>query len=207
MTQLCTSSSCLFANITRCTHTALPITYCASVAHCLRRGGLAKLEEPHLWRPLQGTAHRVFVLQEAFTPTHSLMHATGSEAAYENINATGVGEVDCRSMNDAFVMRKWFLYQRCVEDKMPGTRGFTKAKPLPDGTCLSTCGMGMSCVLAATIRECLGIHCTPTLDRRLNGAKTERWTGARMAHRSRMHSALASRFASSSSILFAPHHR
>jgi len=57
----------------------------------------------------------------------------------------GVDEVYCLSVNDAFVMRQWGLSQGLEEDKTVGSLGFKKVKLLPDGACLFTRGMGMSC--------------------------------------------------------------
>lgn len=109
-------------------------------------------ENPFDWKDItsedifKGKRVVVFALPGAFTPTCSSTHVPGYEAAYEDIKAQGVDEVYCLSVNDAFVMRKWFLDQGCVEDKTIGSMGFTKVKPLPDGACLFTRGMGMSCV-------------------------------------------------------------
>jgi hypothetical protein len=59
--------------------------------------------------------------------------------------------VYCVSVNDAFVMRQWGLHQGLTEEKAdtsnplnPGN--FQKVKLLPDGACMFTRGMGMSCV-------------------------------------------------------------
>ena len=104
-------------------------------------------ENPFDWKDItsedifKGKRVVVFALPGAFTPTCSSTHVPGYEAAYEDIKAQGVDEVYCLSVNDAFVMRKWFLDQGCVEDKTIGSMGFTKVKPLPDGACLFTRGM------------------------------------------------------------------
>lgn len=87
----------------------------------------------------------LFALPGAFTPTCSSTHLPGYEAAYEEIKSLGVDEVYCLSVNDAFVMRQWFLSQGCEEDRTVGEMGFTKVKPLPDGACLFTRGMKASC--------------------------------------------------------------
>jgi len=47
--------------------------------------------------------------------------------------------------NDAFVMRQWGLSQGLPEDKTPYSNGFQNVKLIPDGACLFTRGMGMSC--------------------------------------------------------------
>mmetsp|Transcript_29191 Transcript_29191/g.66986 ORF Transcript_29191/g.66986 Transcript_29191/m.66986 type:complete len:117 (+) Transcript_29191:70-420(+) len=57
----------------------------------------------------------------------------------------GIDEIYCISVNDAFVMRQWGLKQGLEEDKTPGSLGFKKVKLIPDGACLFTRGMGMSC--------------------------------------------------------------
>lgn len=53
-------------------------------------------------------------------------------------------------MNDAFVMRQWGLHQHLEEEKTNATNplnpgNFKKVKLIPDGACLFTRGMGMSC--------------------------------------------------------------
>ena len=42
-------------------------------------------------------------------------------------------------------MRKWGLDQGLQEDLTPGSLGFKKVKLIPDGACLFTRGIGMSC--------------------------------------------------------------
>ena len=87
----------------------------------------------------------LFSLPGAFTPTCSSTHLPGYESAYEEMKGKGVDEVYCLSVNDAFVMRQWGLSQGLEEDKTVGSLGFKKVKLLPDGACLFTRGMGMSC--------------------------------------------------------------
>ena len=53
----------------------------------------------------------LFALPGAFTPTCSATHLPGYEDNYEDILALGIDEVYCLSVNDAFVMRQWGLYQ------------------------------------------------------------------------------------------------
>jgi len=87
----------------------------------------------------------VFSLPGAFTPTCSSTHLPGYEKHYEDMLKLGVDDVYCISVNDAFVMRQWGLHQGLEEDKTVGSLGFKKVKLLPDGACLFTRGMGMSC--------------------------------------------------------------
>eukprot|EP00307_Rebecca_sp_RCC1486_P009624 CAMPEP_0119406080 /NCGR_PEP_ID=MMETSP1335-20130426/547_1 /TAXON_ID=259385 /ORGANISM="Chrysoculter rhomboideus, Strain RCC1486" /LENGTH=191 /DNA_ID=CAMNT_0007430139 /DNA_START=38 /DNA_END=613 /DNA_ORIENTATION=- len=87
----------------------------------------------------------LFALPGAFTPTCSSTHLPGYEAKYEEMKALGIDEIYCLSVNDAFVMRQWGLKQGLEEDKTPGANGFMKVKLIPDGACLFTRGMGMSC--------------------------------------------------------------
>jgi peroxiredoxin len=93
----------------------------------------------------------IFSLPGAFTPTCSSTHLPGYESNYDAIKALGVDEIYCLSVNDAFVMRQWGLHQGLPEEKTstanplnPGN--FQKVKLLPDGACMFTRGMGMSCV-------------------------------------------------------------
>jgi len=97
-----------------------------------------------LWPCLQGKKVVLFSLPGAFTPTCSSTHLPGYEKAYAEMKALGVDEVYCLSVNDAFVMRQWGLKQGLPEDMETGN--FKNVKLLPDGACLFTRGMGMSCV-------------------------------------------------------------
>uniref|UniRef100_A0A6U0GZF5 Thioredoxin domain-containing protein n=1 Tax=Helicotheca tamesis TaxID=374047 RepID=A0A6U0GZF5_9STRA len=109
-------------------------------------------ENPFDWKDVtsedyfKGKRVVIFSLPGAFTPTCSTTHLPGYEAAYEDIKDCGVDEILCLSVNDAFVMRQWGLAQGLTEDKTIGANGFTKVKLVPDGACLFTRGMGMSCV-------------------------------------------------------------
>jgi len=109
-------------------------------------------ENPFDWKDVtsedyfKGKRVVLFSLPGAFTPTCSTSHLPGYEAKYEEFKACGIDEIYCLSVNDAFVMRAWGLKQGLTEDKTPGSNGFTKVKLIPDGACLFTRGMGMSCV-------------------------------------------------------------
>ena len=87
----------------------------------------------------------LFSLPGAFTPTCSSSHLPKYEELYDEFKNLGVDEVYCLSVNDAFVMRKWGLDQGLQEDFTPGSLGFKKVKLIPDGACLFTRGVGMSC--------------------------------------------------------------
>lgn len=95
-------------------------------------------ENPYRWQDVMsneifgGKTVVVFGLPGAFTPTCSSTHAPGYEAHYDEFKATGVDEVYCLSVNDAFVMKQW-------ADKL----GIAKVAMLPDGNADFTRGMGM----------------------------------------------------------------
>jgi thioredoxin-dependent peroxiredoxin len=74
----------------------------------------------------------VFALPGAFTPTCTSEQCPAYESSYDAIRATGVDEVYCLSVNDAFVMFQW--------GKM---LGLEKVKLLPDGAGHFTRRMGM----------------------------------------------------------------
>lgn len=84
----------------------------------------------------------VFALPGAFTPTCSASHLPGYHEKYDEIKKTGIDEVYCLSVNDAFVMRKWALSLGLTE----GDHGFTTVKLIPDGAASFTRGMGMSTI-------------------------------------------------------------
>ena len=91
----------------------------------------------------------LFSLPGAFTPTCSSFQLPGYEKNYEAIKETGVDEIYCLSVNDAFVMRQWGLHQGLSEEKVDGSNplnpgNFKNVKLLPDGAALFTRGMGMS---------------------------------------------------------------
>lgn len=95
-------------------------------------------ENPYRWQDV--TTHDIFAgkkvvvfgLPGAFTPTCSTTHAPGFEAVYDSFKESGVDEVYCLSVNDAFVMKQW-------ADKL----GLHKVEMLPDGNADFTRGMGM----------------------------------------------------------------
>lgn len=74
----------------------------------------------------------LFALPGAFTPTCSSTHLPGYDEKYQEILATGVDEVYCLSVNDAFTMFKWGL-----------DLGVKNVKLLPDGSGDFSKGMGM----------------------------------------------------------------
>lgn len=74
----------------------------------------------------------LFSLPGAFTPTCSSTHLPKYEELYDEIKATGVDEILCISVNDAFVMFQWGKAQ-----------GAEKVKLLPDGNGEFTRKMGM----------------------------------------------------------------
>ena len=116
-------------------------------------------DNPFAWKDVttddifKGKRVAIFALPGAFTPTCSSTHLPGYENHYKEIKALGVDEIYCLSVNDAFVMRQWGLHQKLEEEKVanmmkpnplnPGN--FKNVKLLPDGACLFTRGMGMSC--------------------------------------------------------------
>ena len=108
-------------------------------------------ENPFTWKDLTtddyfaGKKCILFSLPGAFTPTCSASHLPKYEELYEEFKSQGIDEVYCLSVNDAFVMRKWGLDQGLEEDKTLGSLGFTKVKLIPDGACLFTRGVDMSC--------------------------------------------------------------
>lgn len=69
----------------------------------------------------------IFGLPGAFTPTCSEKQLPGYENLYPEFLATGVDEVYCVSVNDAFVMNAW-----------AETQGIRYVKMLPDGNATFT---------------------------------------------------------------------
>lgn len=95
-------------------------------------------DNPFRWQDLttddvfKGKKVVVFALPGAFTPTCSSTHAPGYEAKYEEFKASGVDQVVCLSVNDAFVMYQWKL-----------KLGLEHVFMLPDGNGDFTRAMGM----------------------------------------------------------------
>ncbi|MHB8660916.1 MAG: redoxin family protein [Minisyncoccota bacterium] len=95
-------------------------------------------DNPYRWQDVSskeifgGKKIVVFGLPGAFTPTCSSTHLPGFEAKYDDFKASGIDEVYCVSVNDAFVMKQW-------ADKL----GAKKVKMLPDGNGDFAKGMGM----------------------------------------------------------------
>ena len=108
-------------------------------------------ENPFIWKDMttddffKNKRCILFSLPGAFTPTCSASHLPKYEELYDTFKELGIDEVYCLSVNDAFVMRKWGIDQGLVEDKTPGSLGFTKVKLIPDGACQFTRGVDMSC--------------------------------------------------------------
>ena len=79
-------------------------------------------ENPFDWKDVtkddlfKGKRVVLFALPGAFTPTCSSSHLPGYEEKYDEIKASGVDEIYCLSVNDAFVMRQWGLHQKLEEE-------------------------------------------------------------------------------------------
>lgn len=74
----------------------------------------------------------VFSLPGAFTPTCSAYQLPGFEEMYDQFIASGIDEIYCISVNDAFVMNAWAKDQ-----------GIKRVKLIPDGNGEFTSGIGM----------------------------------------------------------------
>jgi len=75
----------------------------------------------------------LFALPGAFTPTCSSTHLPGYVAMSSQLKSSGVDEIYCLSVNDAYVMNAWAKDQR-VDGEV---------RMLPDGNGAFTEGMGM----------------------------------------------------------------
>lgn len=95
-------------------------------------------ENPFRWQDIKtadifsGKRVILFSLPGAFTPTCSTTHLPRYEELYAEIKATGVDDVYCMSVNDAFVMFQWGKHV-----------GAKNVKLLPDGNADFTRQMGM----------------------------------------------------------------
>ena len=74
----------------------------------------------------------LFALPGAFTPTCSSYQLPGYEEKYYEFKESGIDEIYCLSVNDAFVMNAW------AKDQM-----ITNVKLIPDGNGEFTNAMGM----------------------------------------------------------------
>ncbi len=89
-----------------------------------------------------GKTIALFALPGAFTPTCSAKHVPGFVQNSAALKATGVDEIWCISVNDAFVMGAWALDQKTgdsVRMLADGDAVFTKAT----GLTLDLTGKGM----------------------------------------------------------------
>lgn len=64
----------------------------------------------------------IFSLPGAFTPTCSTYQLPNFDKLYSSFKEKGIDEIYCLSVNDAFVMNKWFEMQEV-----------NNVKPIPDG--------------------------------------------------------------------------
>lgn len=74
----------------------------------------------------------LFALPGAFTPTCSSTHLPRYDELYDEFTASGVDEIYCLSVNDAFVMNQWGRHL-----------GVERVKLIPDGNGEFTRKMGM----------------------------------------------------------------
>ena len=86
-----------------------------------------------------GKTIAIFALPGAYTPTCSAKHVPGYVAQHDALEAAGVDEIWCVSVNDAFVMGAWARDQK--------TAG--KVRMLGDGSALFTQAMGQVLDLTA----------------------------------------------------------
>jgi len=88
----------------------------------------------------------IFGLPGAYTPTCSAMHVPGYVRHYDALKATGIDEIWCLSVNDAFVMGAWGRDQQAtgkVRMMADGSAEFTKKLGLELD--LTARGMGVRC--------------------------------------------------------------
>jgi glutaredoxin/glutathione-dependent peroxiredoxin len=91
-----------------------------------------------------GKTIAIFALPGAFTPTCSAKHVPGYVTHYNDLKASGVDEIWCLAVNDAFVMGAWARDQKTagkVRMLGDGSADFTKATGLTLD--LTTRGMGL----------------------------------------------------------------
>ena len=96
-------------------------------------------ENPFDWKDVtkddlfKGKRVVLFALPGAFTPTCSSSHLPGYEEKYDEIKASGVDEIYCLSVNDAFVMRQWGIHQKLA------TEDVDTSNPLNPGNFKKVC--------------------------------------------------------------------
>ena len=91
-----------------------------------------------------GKTIALFALPGAFTPTCSAKHVPGYVEHFNELKASGVDEIWCISVNDAFVMGAWAREQKTngkVRMLADGSADFTKATGLTLD--LTARGMGL----------------------------------------------------------------
>lgn len=91
-----------------------------------------------------GKTIALFALPGAFTPTCSAQHVPGYVAKFEELQAAGIDEIWCVSVNDAFVMGAWARDQKTngkVRMLADGSAAFTQATGLTLD--LTSRGMGL----------------------------------------------------------------
>jgi peroxiredoxin len=74
----------------------------------------------------------LFALPGAFTPTCSTYQLPGFEEKYDEFISSGIDEIYCLSVNDAFVMNAWKKELK-----------IEKVKMIPDGSCHFTRSLNM----------------------------------------------------------------
>lgn len=93
---------------------------------------------------VKGKKIAIFGLPGAYTPTCSAQHVPGYIANADKLNAKGVDEIWCISVNDAFVMGAWGREQKAtgiVRMMADGSADFTKTLGLEFD--LTARGMGI----------------------------------------------------------------